>query len=206
MLHFLAMKFLQKNIPYILLAIVLLVMVWSGVNPLERATWFAEIIPGLTALIVFTILHVKYGFSNLTCFLASIGFITQSIGAHYTFAQVPINWLTDFAGFTRNNFDRIGHFAAGFMAIMIAEIIQKTKYITRRSAIYLFSLFSVVTFATTYELFEWMYSIIAKDINHSGSFLGSQGDIWDAQKDILMDTLGAIFVLFLYFKRQKQKN
>jgi len=193
------MKFIEKNLPKILLTIVLGVMICSGISPSDRATWFAEIIPGITALIVFVILHLKYKFSNVTCFLASIGFITQSIGAHYTFAQVPMDWLTDFAGFTRNNFDRIGHFAAGFMAIMIAELIQKTEYIKRKSAIYLFSLFSVVTFAATYEIFEWAYTyVLGEEINHSGSYIGSQGDIWDAQKDILMDTLGAIFSLSIF--------
>lgn len=193
------MKFIEKNFPNILLTIVLGVMIWSGINPLDRATWFAEIIPAITALIVFILLHLKYKFSNIGCFLATIGFITQSIGTHYTFAQVPIDWLTNFAGFTRNNFDRIGHFAAGFMAIIIAELVQKTGFIKKKSAAYLFSLFSVMSFAATYEIFEWAYStILNENIYHSGSYIGSQGDIWDAQKDMLMDTLGAIFSLSIF--------
>jgi putative membrane protein len=200
------MKFVQKYFPHILAVIVLGLIIWSGINPTDRQTWWAEIIPALVMFVIFTTTFHKFRFTNFSYFLFLLCFIFQTLGASYTFAQVPFEWYSNLFGFTRNNYDRIGHFVAGFVAFPIAELVTRTKYITRKSAIYLFSLFALISFASVYELVEWGYAKYFGG-KQASDFLGSQGAIWDAQKDILMDTCGAIFSLFMfYFWGKKQKS
>jgi len=129
-------------------------------------------------------------------------FITlHTIGGHYTFERVPFDWFTDTFGFERNHYDRIAHFSVGFYAYPIAEILFRNKLVNSSWVLYLFPLFSIISVAGVYELFEWQYAISA-DAEAGIAVLGSQGDIWDAQKDILADTLGALLSLLIFrFKR-----
>lgn len=186
--------------PLFLLIVISLTALWSGFNPTDRAVWYAEVIPifAILALLVFT--YTQFQFSGFAYFLMSLWMIMHLIGAKYTFANVPFEWansyLTPFLGEDRNHFDRLAHFIIGFYSFPMAEwLLRKRK--CGLGVAFFFSLFFIMSVAAAYEIIEWQYAVIEGG-NAGIEFLGSQGDIWDAQKDMLADTLGAITALFLY--------
>ncbi len=128
----------------------------------------------------------------------------HTIGGHYTFALVPFGYVTDFFGFARNHFDRIAHFSVGFYAFALAEWLYNKKLVSNKFLLFTYPVFFIATIAVSYEVIEWIYA--ASSAPEAGlAYLGSQGDIWDAQKDMLADTLGAIVVTVLFFIIRKPK-
>ena len=122
--------------------------------------------------------------------------ILHTIGAHYTFANVPFSFITELFNFERNHFDRMAHFSVGFYAYPMVEFLLRKKLANYKTALF-FGLFFIMAVAGAYEIIEWWFAVIeGGDVGIE--FLGSQGDIWDAQKDILADTLGAIFSLTVF--------
>lgn len=119
----------------------------------------------------------------------------HTIGAKYTFAEVPFDWFNNLIGSERNNFDRVAHFAIGLYAYPIAEYLIRNKKFKPTFSCW-FALFAIMSLAAGYEIIEWWYAELAGG-DEGIAFLGSQGDIWDAQKDMLCDTTGAILSLFL---------
>lgn len=188
------MIFIKKYLPHILLGLYILEGIYLGINPYSREVWYAENLPIFGVVIFLVVLYIKgIRFSNLAYILMSILPFLHTIGGHYTFERVPFDWFNNFFGFERNMFDRVGHFTTGFFAYGLIEYVYKWKKINTKFWAILFGIFFIGTLAMTYELIEWQYSVIAGG-DAGIAFLGSQGDIWDAQKDMLMDTLGAIFV------------
>jgi putative membrane protein len=112
--------------------------------------------------------------------------------------------VTNFFGFERNHYDRLAHFSVGFYAFAIAEILLAKRLINSKFILYSYPFFVILAIAAIYELFEWQFAIMS-DSNAGVEVLGSQGDIWDAQKDMLSDGLGAIFTMvffrFLHYKQ-----
>ena len=134
---------------------------------------------------------MSYAFFFVWCVL-------QIIGAHWTFEHVPMGWLMEPFGLSRNPYDRIAHFAVGFFAFPLAELFWRRGSVRTRMGAAFFSVMTTVAMAGLWEIVEWLYAAV--DGGKAGAaFLGSQGDEWDAQKDILCDTLGALCasVLFL---------
>lgn len=148
------------------------------------------------------LLSHKYRFSNTSYALMSVFIILHTIGGHYTFERVPFDWVTDFFGFDRNHYDRLAHFSVGFYAYPIAELLMNKRLVRTRWIVALFPIFTIAAVAGVYEIFEWQYASYA-DPNAGIAVLGSQGDIWDAQKDILADSLGAILVMILFFYQHR---
>lgn len=197
MLYFHYMKRILQYIPHLLLTIYTLVFVWGAIEPYSRAVWYVENGPILAIAVLLTIWYVRgVRFSNLSYILMSFLLIWHTIGGHYTFELVPFDWFTDFFGFERNMYDRIGHFSVGFYAFPIIEYLLRTGKMSRPLA-YTFGVFSIAFVAMGYELVEWIYAVTS-DPTAGAAFLGSQGDIWDAQKDMLMDTLGAVAMIPLH--------
>jgi putative membrane protein len=131
--------------------------------------------------------------------------LIHTIGGYYTFELVPFDWFNNLFGFERNMYDRVGHFSVGFYAFPLVEYFLRHKLVNRNWIAYAFALFTIAFVAMSYELIEWIYA--ATEGGTAGAaFLGSQGDIWDAQKDMLMDTLGAVFVLVIYYLKNKWKQ
>lgn len=123
--------------------------------------------------------------------------VMHAIGAHYTFAEVPSQWLSDLLGTTRNMYDRIAHATVWLYAYGICELIDNQN-LTKSTGLKLsYSLFAIMALAASYELFEWWYAL-SSDPTAGLAVLGSQGDIWDAQQDILMDTIGGIIGIGAY--------
>lgn len=189
----------MKNLfPKILLVVYLAVFAFLAIEPYDRAVWWAENIPVLLVVLSLVILYVKgIRFSTVSYLLMSVFIFMHTVGGHYTFSRVPFEWFSDFFGFERNHYDRIAHFSVGFYALPIVEWVKMKGGIANKYLHSFFALTVIVTVAAFYELFEWVFAIWS-DPAAGIEVLGSQGDIWDAQKDMLADTLGALTVLSGY--------
>jgi putative membrane protein len=182
-------------VPAVLLCIYAIIFILGAFAPYARDVWFAESATVWVVLIPLIIMYVKgVRFSNTAYILMSVFIIMHTIGAHYTFSRVPFDWFNDFFGFERNMYDRVAHFSVGFYALPIYEYMQSRAVIASKWVSGMFALFTIISIAAVYELFEWQYAMFA-DPAAGLEVLGSQGDIWDAQKDMLADTLGALTVL-----------
>ncbi|WP_194437658.1 DUF2238 domain-containing protein [Vibrio fluminensis] len=172
------------------------IFVFSAIEPVSRAVWIAEIIPVVGALGIIWWLSIDFQFSKTAYFLMFVWMVLHTIGSKYTFAEVPFDWFNSLIGSDdRNHFDRVAHYSIGFYAYPIAEYLIR-KHAVKPMLALLFALFSIMSLAAGYEIIEWWYAELAGG-DEGIAFLGSQGDIWDAQKDMLMDTLGAISSLIL---------
>lgn len=184
--------------PKLLLALYLVEFVALGLHPAERGTWWAENIPIFLIVVALTVLYARgVRFSNLAYALMSVLLFMHTIGGHYTFEKVPFDWFNHLFGFKRNMYDRVAHFTVGFYAYPIIELTDRNGTIRNRFISYAFPLCVIGTIAMSYEIIEWIYAVQAGG-EAGAAFLGSQGDIWDAQKDMLADTSGAVFALILY--------
>ena len=196
------------NIPLFLAVFIAALIVWSGINPSDRAVWYAEIIPVSTVFVALIATYRLFRFSNLAYVFMSFWLIMHTVGAHYTFADVPFDWanrlLAPFLGEGRNHFDRVGHYIIGFYAFPMAEWLTRRRLAGLGVAVF-FALFFIMAVAAAYEIIEWQYAVI--DGGSAGiEFLGSQGDVWDAQKDMLADTLGALTSLALFLVLRPDKR
>jgi putative membrane protein len=190
---------MQQSVPKILFIAYLVLFVMMGIEPYDRLTWYAENIPIVMVVIALVVLYWRgLVFSPVAYLLMSVLLYLHTIGGHYTFERVPFGFITNLAGFERNHFDRIAHFSVGFYAYAIAEALLLKNAVRSRLVLFLFPIFSIAFVAMGYELIEWWYAAAAGGAS-GAAFLGSQGDVWDAQKDMLADTLGAIFATTLFF-------
>lgn len=172
----------------------------SAFQPADRAVWWVEMSSVFAVHLLLIALYPKFQFSSISYFIVSLWLLLHSIGAHYTFEHVPFGWVTELFGFERNHFDRLAHFVIGLNAYLIAEYLFRQKHVTSLKTAAFFGIVCIVAMAALWEIAEWLYA--AFDGGNTGlAFLGSQGDIWDAQKDILADTLGALLaaVGFVFF-------
>ncbi len=168
-----------------------------AIDPYDRAVWWAENIPMWILFGSILAVHRIHQFSALSYFFMSCLLVMHTVGGHFTFSRVPFDMVTDFFGFERNHYDRIAHFTVGFYAYPIAELLLKKRWVNHSSILYLFSIFAIFTVAGAYEIVEWVFAIFAQP-DAGLAVLGSQGDQWDAQKDMLADVLGAMAVLPLF--------
>lgn len=176
-----------------------------AINPIDRTTWFAE---NLTVWIILAVILGLYWrgirFSRLAYGLMFMLIYLHTIGGHYTFALVPFDWVSDLFGFERNHYDRMAHFTVGFYAFAIAEWLWNKKLVANRFLLFTYPVFVIATIAMSYELVEWYYAVQSNAAD-AMAYLGSQGDIWDAQKDMLADTLGAIVATTFFFVVRKPR-
>ena len=197
---------LMRYLPHTLALSFFIFFIILGIAPLDRDVWIVEVIPVIVIYFLLIFTYKKFKFSNISYGLMLFWLVGHTIGGHYTFANVPFDIVTNLFDFERNHYDRIGHFVIGFFAYPMAEFLTRQKY-TNPIIASIFSLFFMMSVACTYEIIEWAYAVIEGG-NTGIEFLGSQGDIWDAQKDMLADTLGAIFsiILFWYIRPDLEKE
>lgn len=191
-------------IPKILLGLYLLLFVALGIAPYDRAVWVAENLPIVAIVVLLVIIYRKQRFSNLAYVLMACLIFLHTIGGHFTFERVPFDFVSELFGFERNHYDRMAHFTVGFYAFPCAELLLRRRLVNSKVILALFPVFFIFTVAAGYELFEWWYAVNA-DPAAGIAVLGSQGDIWDAQKDMLADGLGAIVATFLFFSVRWQQ-
>ena len=189
-------------VPLSLLALYGLVFSVCAISPYDRAVWWAENIPVVIVVSLLVLISRGYRFSDTSYGLMTVFIILHTIGGHYTFERVPFGAVSEFFGFERNHFDRVAHFSVGFYAYAIAEYLMVKRLVHTRWIIALFPVFAITTVAGVYEIFEWQYALNS-DPTAGVAVLGSQGDIWDAQKDILADTLGALLVMGVFFLQHR---
>jgi len=194
----------MKDYPYILAISFFIFFIVLAITPLDRAVWAVEVIPVVAIFLVLVFTFKKFRFTDLSYSLILFGLVWHTIGAHYTFANVPFDLITNLFDFQRNHYDRIGHFVVGLYAYPIAEFMVKKRY-TNHIVAMLFALFFIMSIACAYEIVEWIYAELEGG-NTGIEFLGSQGDNWDAQKDMLANTLGAVVALWFYWYGKTEKN
>jgi len=175
-------------------------LLWSIVQPHDYFTWFLEAAP---ALIVFALLAVTRNHFPLTPLgytLILIHCLILFLGAHFTYAEVDtFKFIREFFGWQRNNYDKLGHFAQGFVpAILAREILIRHKVVNGRAWLNLFVISICLAFSALYELFEWGVAVATGD--SAESFLGTQGYMWDTQSDMAMALSGAMLALVLLSK------
>ncbi|WED24394.1 DUF2238 domain-containing protein [Vibrio sp. JC009] len=188
----------------LLLLVYSFVFIFAAVSPLSRAVWVAEIIPVAAAVVAIILISRVHRFSTTAYVLMFVWIFMHTIGSKYTFAEVPFDWFNQLIGSERNNFDRVAHFSIGFYAYPIAEYLYRNNYCNKLISA-LFGLFALMSVAAGYEIIEWWYAELAGG-DEGIAFLGSQGDIWDAQKDMLCDTLGALSSLVLFGMSRNKIN
>ncbi|HUK81765.1 MAG TPA: DUF2238 domain-containing protein [Verrucomicrobiae bacterium] len=192
----------MKRLPAILLLVYLVEFIALAIHPYDRGVWIAENTPIVMIVVFLVITHRWFQFSNLAYLLMSALLLLHTIGGHYSFERVPFDYVTNLIGAHRNHFDRFAHFTVGFYAFALAEFVERRHLSRSRWLTALFAVFAICTVALGYEIFEWRYAIHAEP-SAGIAVLGSQGDPWDAQKDMLADTLGAICATLLYFARNR---
>jgi len=182
------------------LVVFMSVLVWSAITPADRLTWWMEVIPALLGLVILIMTRQRFPLTGLVYTLILIHAIILMIGGHYTYAEVPIgDWLRDLSGGERNNYDKLGHLAQGFIPVMIArEILIRNKVVAVKGWLTFLLLCIVLAFSAFYELIEWWAAVISSEA--AESFLGTQGYIWDTQSDMLWALCGAILALLLLSK------
>ena len=191
----------RLRLPGALLAMVIVVTIWSAIGPKDGPTWWLEAVPVLIAMPLLLWMFRKFPLTPLSYILVAVHSIILLIGAHYTYAEVPLGfWMQETFGFARNHYDRIGHVAQGFIpAILAREILLRESPLggadfkpASRWLPFLVVCFCLA-FSAFYELIEWWTALIAGggDI----AFLGTQGDPWDAQWDMCLALIGAIVSL-----------
>ncbi|MCW8884733.1 MAG: DUF2238 domain-containing protein [Motiliproteus sp.] len=171
------------------------VLVWSAINPKDQFTWFLEVLPALIGAVVLLATRLSFRLTPLVYLLILIHCVILMVGGHYTYAEVPLfDWIRDSFDLERNNYDKVGHFAQGFVPALIArellirkEIIPKATW--RNFLIVCFCL----AFSAFYELIEWWVAIASGE--SAEAFLGTQGYVWDTQSDMGLALLGAIMGL-----------
>ncbi|MFA6741854.1 MAG: DUF2238 domain-containing protein [Arcobacteraceae bacterium] len=173
------------------------VFIWSAINPKDLFTWILEVIPAVIALIILIFTYNKFRFTSLVYSLILIHCIILMVGGHYTYAQVPLfDFIKEFFNQDRNNYDKLGHFAQGFIPAMIArEIIIRKKIISIEAWRNFFIVCFCLAFSAFYELIEWWVAIFSDDT--ADDFLGTQGYIWDTQSDMAWALIGSILALIL---------
>jgi putative membrane protein len=185
----------------ILLIIVLAFGVWSGINPLDtRLTWVLETAPVMIALPLLLFTYKRFPLTNLTYTLIAVHALILMLGAHYSYAKVPLGfWMQDWFGWTRNNYDKIGHFMQGFgPAIYTREILARTSPLRRGKWLGFMSIAVPLAFSAVYEIIEWLASL--SDPTDTEAFLGTQGYIWDTQSDMFLCLIGSMVALILLTK------
>lgn len=168
------------------------VLAWSAFEPKDYPTWWLETAPALIALVILIATRRRFPLTSLAYFLILIHSIVLMIGAHYTYAEVPLfDWLKVALELERNNYDKLGHFAQGFIPAIIArEILIRNQVVASRNWLNFLIICICLAIAAFYELIEWFVALLSEEA--AESFLGTQGYIWDTQSDMAYALVGAI--------------
>jgi len=183
------------------------VLIWSGIHPKDYFTWFLEVAPALIGLIAVSVTYKKFRLTNLSYVLILIHCIILMIGGHYTYAEVPLfDWIRDYFELERNNYDKVGHLAQGFIpAIISREIFIRKSIINSTAWLNFFVVCFCLALSAFYELIEWWVAIYTGE--SAEAFLGTQGYVWDTQSDMGLALLGAVLSLIILSRlHDKQLN
>jgi len=175
----------------------LAVLIWSGIEPKDRMTWFLEVLPAVLGGIVLWFTRVRFPLTTLVYVLILVHCIILMVGGRYTYAEVPLgDWMREMFDGTRNNYDKIGHFAQGFVPALIArELVIRLGVFNSAAWRNFFIVCFCLGFSAFYELIEWWVALLSDEA--AEAFLGTQGYAWDTQSDMGWALFGALLGLSL---------
>ncbi|RTR40238.1 DUF2238 domain-containing protein [Shewanella canadensis] len=173
------------------------VLIWSAIGPKDQFTWFLEVLPALIALPVLFFTRNRFPMSPLAYLLILIHCVILMVGGHYTYAEVPFfDWISQLVDGDRNNYDKLGHLAQGFVPVILArEIFIRREVVKLGHWCNFLAVCFALAFSAFYELLEWWVALLTGE--DAEAFLGTQGYIWDTQSDMGMALLGAIVSLLV---------
>jgi len=184
-----------NRLPMALLAGVLAVLVWSGVAPHDRFTWVLEVAPVLIGVPILMATARRFPLTPLLSTLLAVHACILMVGGKYTYAEVPAGfWVSEWLGLARNHYDRLGHFAQGFVpAVLARELLIRTSPLRGSRWLPFVVVAFCLAFSACYELIEWWTAVATGD--SATAFLGTQGDVWDTQWDMFLALIGAVTAL-----------
>jgi len=175
------------------------IFVWSGVRPHDYFTWILEVWPAAVAVLFLASIYPRFRFTTFVYGLIWAHAVILLIGGHYTYAEVPLfNWIRDNFHLARNDYDRVGHFAQGFVPAFIAREVFLRRKIVKRGWIPFVVISVCLAISALYELLEWRVSVMSG--SSADAFLGTQGDVWDTQEDMATALVGATCAI-VFFSR-----
>jgi len=185
---------------FIWLAVFFGVLLWSAIEPKDYYTWLLEVAPAIIGIFIMAATYRKFPLTTLLYTLILIHCVILMVGGHYTYAEVPLfDYLKPIFGFERNNYDKLGHFAQGFVPAIIAREILIRKQVVAFNGWRNFIIVSIcLAFSAFYELIEWLVAVLSG--SSAEAFLGTQGYIWDTQTDMALALVGAVAALLLLSK------
>ena len=195
----------QLNEPLILLLTGTLLLALTALHPHDYPTWWMEVAPIFIAVPILVATYKNYILTPLLYRLLFLHAVILMVGGHYTYAEVPLgNWMQDWFGFARNNYDKIGHLAQGFIpAMLFRELLLRSSPLKQGKLLFTLVVASCLAVSAGYELIEWA---VAEMMGQGAdAFLGTQGYAWDTQSDMLMALIGAISAQVLLGKVQDKQ-
>lgn len=189
----------QRTIPLIIASILLLaILVLSGIRPYDRPTWLLEVLPVIIALPLLWLSYQRFPLTTLLYISIFAHALILILGGTYTYARVPIGFeLAQILGLERNPYDKIGHLLQGFVPALVArEILLRGSFVRGHKMLVFIILSIVLAVSASYELIEWLVTLLFG--GGSVDFLGTQGDAWDAQSDMLFALIGGVLALALF--------
>ena len=181
-----------STLPLTLLLVAVGALVLSGISPHDRATWVMEVFPIFVAVPVLLLTFREFPLTPLAYVLIFMHALILMLGGHYTYARVPLGfWVQDLLELGRNHYDRLGHFAQGFVpAILVREVLLRRSPLVRGKWLFVLVTACCLAVSACYEFIEWWAALIGGA--SAEAFLGTQGDVWDTQWDMFLAFIGAI--------------
>ncbi len=172
--------------------------VWSFIGCFDLLTWGLEAFPAVAGVVALILIYRKFRFTNLVYVLIWLHAIILFVGAHYTYARMPLfNWIRDTFELSRNHYDRVGHIFQGFVPAMIArEVLLRTSPLKKGRWLFFIVVCICAAISAFYEVLEWIAAVVNEDA--TVGFLAMQGDVWDTQKDIALCFVGAVLGLVCF--------
>ena len=173
------------------------VLIWSGYQPKDLFTWFLEVLPAVIVLVILVATRKGFPFTSLAYILILVHSIILMVGGHYTYAEVPLfDYVKDLFDLERNNYDKVGHLAQGFVPVIIArEILIRRQIVNGAIWTNVLAICICLAFSAFYEMIEWWVALMSGE--SAESFLGTQGYVWDTQSDMAWALLGAALAILL---------
>ena len=178
--------------PLLLLVVTVAGVIVSGIAPHDRLVWFLEVAPIFIGLPILIATYWRFRLTPLLYWLLLVHALILALGAHYTYAQVPLgHWVQDFWGLDRNPYDRLGHLAQGFVpAILAREILLRRSPLVPGKWLFFLVVCISLAFSAFYEMLEWWAAVVGGGA--ADAFLGTQGDVWDTQWDMFLALVGSV--------------
>jgi len=181
------------------------VLVWSAIKPHDSVTWFLEVLPALLAVAILAFFYRRFRFTDLVYTIVWFHCIVLIVGGKYTYAEMPLfDYFKEFFGWTRNNYDKLGHFMQGFSPALIArEVFIRQNVINGNRWTFFMAVAVPLAFSAFYEFVEWWGAVATGD--SAEAFLGTQGYVWDTQTDMFMCFVGSTTSLIIFGQLQNKQ-